>query len=309
MENNHIRCPSEKEIEVLVEEVRDILMAEENVVPVQAPVTVCGDVHGQVYDLLEIFRLGGEPPKTRYLFMGDYVDRGYHSVETICVLLRLKLRHPSAITILRGNHECRAISQMYGFYDECLRKFGSARVWMLLTDLFDYLPLSAVIDNDIVCMHGGLGAVVVSRDGEEPTFRAASLDEIRGVDRVQEVPSEGIMCDLLWSDPEEEDNLKFSPSPRGAGYVFGIEITRGFLRNNDLHFVCRAHQLVMEGYNWGHKQKILTIFSAPNYCYRSGNQAAIMAVGSTESTPLFTQFDPAPRSSLDPVHSKVEYFL
>lgn len=183
--------------------------------------------------------------------MGDYVDRGYNSVETVSLLVALKLRYRDRITILRGNHESRQITQVYGFYDECLRKYGNANVWKYFTDLFDYLPLTALIEKQIFCLHGGL---------------SPSIDDLRNIleqDRVQEVPHEGPMCDLLWSDPD--DRCGWGISPRGAGYTFGQDISEQFNRNNGLTLVARAHQLVMEGYNWCHDKNVVTIFSAPNY--------------------------------------------
>ncbi|GLE06632.1 hypothetical protein PINS_up016026 [Pythium insidiosum] len=130
---------SETEIYELCQKGKEILAAESNVQPVRCPVTVCGDIHGQFYDLLELFRIGGSCPDTNYLFMGDYVDRGYYSLESVTLLVALKVRHPERITILRGNHESRQITQVYGFYDECLRKYGNANVWKYFTDLFDHL--------------------------------------------------------------------------------------------------------------------------------------------------------------------------
>ena len=214
-------------------------------------------------------------------YVGDYVDRGYYSVETVTLLVALKIRYPQRITILRGNHESRQITQVYGFYDECLRKYGNASVWKYFTDLFDYLPLTALIDNQIFCLHGGLSPSI------------DTLDNIRALDRIQEVPHEGPMCDLLWSDPD--DRCGWGISPRGAGYTFGQDISEAFNHNNGLTLVARAHQLVMEGYNWSQDRNVVTIFSgivtslsnslkililipAPNYCYRCGNQAAIMEI-------------------------------
>jgi len=137
----------ESQIVALCEKAKEILINESNVQQVRAPVTICGDIHGQFHDLCELFKIGGQPPDTNYLFMGDYVDRGYYSVETVTLLVALKVRFRDRITILRGNHESRQITQVYGFYDECLRKYGNANVWKRFTELFDYLPLTAVVEN------------------------------------------------------------------------------------------------------------------------------------------------------------------
>ncbi|TXT04025.1 uncharacterized protein COLE_07722 [Cutaneotrichosporon oleaginosum] len=272
---------SETEVKKLCDKAREVLMEESNVQPVRCPVTVCGDIHGQFHDLSELFRIGGNSPDTNYLFMGDYVDRGYYSVETVTLLVGLKLRYRDRVTILRGNHESRQITQVYGFYDECLRKYGNANVWKYFTDLFDYLPLTALIDNQIFCLHGGLSPSI------------DTLDHIRSIDRIQEVPHEGPMCDLLWSDPD--DRCGWGISPRGAGYTFGQDISEAFNHNNGLTLVARAHQLVMEGFSWSQERNVVTIFSAPNYCYRCGNQAAILEVDDALKY-TFLQFDPAPRA-------------
>ena len=245
--------------------------------------------------MIELFRIGGNLPDTNYLFMGDYVDRGYHSVETVSILVALKVRYKDRITILRGNHESRQITQVYGFYDECVRKYGNANVWRLFTDLFDYMPLTALVEGSIFCLHGGLSPSI------------DSLDYIRSIDRVQEVPHEGPMCDLLWSDPD--DRFGWGISPRGAGYTFGTDISAQFNRSNGLSFVSRAHQLVMDGYNWSHEEQVVTIFSAPNYCYRCGNLAAIMEVDERMQR-SFSTFDPAPRSGEPRVGRRApEYFV
>jgi len=228
--------------------------------------------------------------------MGDYVDRGYYSVETVTLLIGLKVRYRDRITLLRGNHESRGITQVYGFYDECLRKYGSANVWKAFTDLFDFLPLTALIENQIFCMHGGLS----------PSL--GSLDTVRALDRFQEVPHEGATSDLLWSDPD--DRTGWGISQRGAGYTFGMDVTSQFCHKNNLKLISRAHQLVMEGYNWSHEKNLVTIFSAPNYCYRCGNQAAIMEVDDALQS-RFLQFDPAPRKDGDPhvTRRTPDYFL
>ncbi|XP_077434765.1 serine/threonine-protein phosphatase 2A catalytic subunit beta isoform-like [Vanacampus margaritifer] len=270
----------ENQVQELCERAKEILQKESNVQEVRCPVTVCGDVHGQFYDLMELFKIGGNPPDTNYLFMGDYVDRGYYSVETVTLLVCLKVRFRERITILRGNHETRQLTHVYGFYDECLMKYGNVNVWKYFTDLFDYLPLTALVDNQILCLHGGLSPSIVT------------LENIRALDRMQEVPHEGPMCDLLWSDPDEHHGWDISL--RGAGYTFGQDISETFNHANGLTLVSRAHQLEMEGFNWYHDRNVVTIFSAPNYCYRCGNKAAIMELEDTLKC-SFQQFDPAPR--------------
>ncbi|KAF4126804.1 serine/threonine-protein phosphatase 2A catalytic subunit [Geosmithia morbida] len=318
---------SEIDVQRLCDKAREVLQDESNVQPVKCPVTVCGDIHGQFHDLMELFKIGGPNPDTNYLFMGDYVDRGYYSVETVTLLVALKIRYPQRITILRGNHESRQITQVYGFYDECLRKYGNANVWKYFTDLFDYLPLTALIENQIFCLHGGLSPSI------------DTLDNIRALDRIQEVPHEGPMCDLLWSDPD--DRCGWGISPRGAGYTFGQDISEAFNHNNGLTLIARAHQLVMEGYNWSQDRNVVTIFSgtycplcirssasafsppyttlpeadvsfaflAPNYCYRCGNQAAIMEIDEHLKY-TFLQFDPCPRAGEPMVSRRTpDYFL
>lgn len=286
---------TEAEVRLLTEKAREILCSETNVQPVRVPVTVCGDIHGQFHDLIELFRIGGKAPDTNYLFMGDYVDRGYYSVETVSLLVAIKVRFKDRVVILRGNHESRQITQVYGFYDECLRKYGNANVWKYFTDLFDYLPLTALVESQIFCLHGGLSPAI------------DTLDHIRGLDRVQEVPHEGPMCDLLWSDPD--DRCGWGNSPRGAGFTFGQDISDHFNHKNSLSLISRAHQLVMEGYNWCHDKKAVTIFSAPNYCYRCGNMAAIMEIDEHMKY-TFLQFDPAPRRGEPHVTRRTpDYFL
>ncbi|OMJ69855.1 hypothetical protein SteCoe_32311 [Stentor coeruleus] len=285
----------ENEIKTLCEKAKEILTAESSVQPVRCPVTICGDIHGQFHDLMELFRIGGYLPDTNYLFMGDYVDRGYYSVESVTLLVSLKVRFRDRITLTRGNHESRQITQVYGFYDECMRKYGSAAVWKYFTDLFDYLPVTALVENKIFCLHGGLS----------PSLD--TLDHIRQLDRVQEVPHEGAMCDLLWSDPDERSG--WGISPRGAGFTFGQDISVQFNHTNNLNLVARAHQLVMEGYNWCHERNVVTVFSAPNYCYRCGNQAGIVEVDEHLNY-CFLQFDPAPRRGEPHIAKRTpDYFL
>eukprot|EP01086_Lenisia_limosa_P015868 TRINITY_DN5364_c0_g1_i3.p1 TRINITY_DN5364_c0_g1~~TRINITY_DN5364_c0_g1_i3.p1 ORF type:complete len:308 (+),score=63.81 TRINITY_DN5364_c0_g1_i3:170-1093(+) len=288
---------SELEVKQLCSRAREILIEESNVQRVDAPVTICGDIHGQFYDLKELFKVGGDCPDTNYLFMGDFVDRGFYSVETFILLLALKVRYPDRITLIRGNHESRQITQVYGFYDECLRKYGSVNVWRYCTEIFDYLSLSALIDNSIWCVHGGLS----------PSIN--TLDQIRVIDRKQEIPHDGAMCDLMWSDPDEDQD-GWALSPRGAGYLFGSHILKSFNHTNGLSLVARAHQLVMAGYKYMFERSLVTVWSAPNYCYRCGNVAAILELDEN-CNPNFKVFEAAPNEVRGTQAKKapLDYFL
>jgi serine/threonine-protein phosphatase 4 catalytic subunit len=259
---NDCQVPDERDLEPLFAKATELLEKEPNIKRLRAPITVCGDIHGQFFDLQELFRVGGECPDTNYIFLGDYVDRGYHSVESFLLLLATFVRYPYRLTLLRGNHEARQTTQAYGFYDECIRKFGSANVWKLCTDLFDLFPIAAVIENQVFCVHGGLSP-------EIHTF-----DDIMAIDRKCEPPSSGPYCDLLWSDPD--DVVGFSPSARGAGFLFGGDTVKAFNEQNSVRLICRAHQLMMEGYGLLFDEQLVTVWSAPNYCYRSGNVASIL---------------------------------
>uniref|UniRef100_A0A6P6Y9S3 Serine/threonine-protein phosphatase n=1 Tax=Dermatophagoides pteronyssinus TaxID=6956 RepID=A0A6P6Y9S3_DERPT len=271
----------EEDVRFLCVKAEEILANEPNVIHLSTPITICGDIHGQFYDLLELFHVGGFVPETKYLFLGDFVDRGFYSVETFLLLLAYKVRYRDRVTLLRGNHESRQITQVYGFYDECLRKYGNASVWRMCTEIFDYLALACVVDGKYFCVHGGLS----------PSLQ--SIDALQALDRKQEIPHEGIICDILWSDP---DNIEFwAASPRGAGFVFGQGPVDQFCYANNIEFIVRAHQLVMDGYKWWFNKKLVTIWSAPNYCYRCGNSASILEIDEA-GTCEFKNFEAAPPS-------------
>lgn len=418
----------EADMKRLCEIVKECLMEESNIQPVEAPVTVCGDIHGQFYDLLELFHVAGgmpgevdqraaekaaqerdapkkgkrssmssgttainaadiEPPtqitdpkvqrkmKRRFqrdsaytsaasedgsqtgeegdeergrvrsrsvgednegvddddasedsgvgvrspgpsrsksaakkadqatglqnfIFLGDFVDRAYFSLETFTLLMCLKAKYPDKVTLVRGNHESRQITQVYGFYEECQQKYGNASVWKSCCQVFDFLALAAIIDGKVLCVHGGLS----------PEIR--TLDQIRVVARAQEIPHEGAFCDLVWSDPEDVDT--WAVSPRGAGWLFGDKVSSEFNHVNGLSLIARAHQLVNEGYKYHFaSQDVVTVWSAPNYCYRCGNVASIMTLGE-DLEPDFKIFSAVPdhrRAVPAGRQGRGEYFL
>eukprot|EP01064_Diplonema_japonicum_P033039 TRINITY_DN6422_c0_g1_i1.p1 TRINITY_DN6422_c0_g1~~TRINITY_DN6422_c0_g1_i1.p1 ORF type:complete len:330 (+),score=29.90 TRINITY_DN6422_c0_g1_i1:111-1100(+) len=256
---------SGNEVVWICNKVSEILSEEGNVVVVPSPVTVVGDIHGQFWDLLEMFRVGGWLPNTNYLFLGDYVDRGYYSIETISLLMCYKIRWPHRITLLRGNHETRSTSMVYGFYSECLTKYGGAAEWTAIMEVFDCLAISALIENKVFAVHGGLSPSLLK------------LDHIRVINRFQEVPRDGPVSDLMWSDPESITD-GFSISVRGAGFNFGEDIVNRFLHVNQLGSLARAHQLCSKGYQILFNGKCATVWSAPNYCYRCKNKAAVLEI-------------------------------
>lgn len=214
--------------------------------------TICGDIHGQFYDLLGIFEVNGLPsPTNSYLFNGDFVDRGAFSVECAFTLLGFKLLYPDHFFLARGNHETYDMNQIYGFYGEVMAKYDKT-MWILFTQVFNWLPLCHCISKRVLVMHGGLFA----QDN-------VTLDDIRQIERNRQPPGEGLMHDLLWSDPQEEDGR--GPSKRGAGLQFGPDITEQFCANNNLDYIVRSHEVQMFGWRVVHNKKCYTIFSAPNY--------------------------------------------
>ena len=289
-------CLPEKDLFLLCERVKDILLEENNVNPVNAPVVICGDVHGQFYDLLNLFKTGGSVSETNYVFMGDFVDRGYNSVETVQLLMAYKAAYPDKITLLRGNHESRAVTKVYGFYDECVQKYGNPNPWKYTTDVFDFLPLAAIVDDRVLCIHGGLS----------PDIR--TIDQIRTIDRNMEIPHDGAFSDLMWSDPADIETWEISP--RGAGWLFGSRVVEEFNHINGLDLICRAHQLVQDGYRYWYPMKnLVTVWSAPNYCYRCGNMASILKLNE-DLERNFAFFEDAPESKRS-THFRniVPYFL
>ncbi|XP_060062862.1 serine/threonine-protein phosphatase 5-like [Ylistrum balloti] len=257
-------------------------------VPAGEKFTICGDIHGQYYDLLNIFELNGLPSeKNPYLFNGDFVDRGSFSVECILLLFSFKLLYPNHFFMARGNHESYTMNQMYGFEGEVKSKY-TAQMADLFTEVFNWLPLCHCINNKILVMHGGL-----FKDD------SITLDEIRQLQRNRQPPESGAMCELLWSDPQSVCGR--SESKRGVGTMFGPDITKAFLQRNKLDYIVRSHEVKQEGYEVAHDGKCITVFSAPNYCDTMGNKGAFINIRGDDLTPKFTSFNAVPHPNVKPM--------
>lgn len=254
----------EQEIKTLIIKCKDILVKQPMLLDLEAPINIMGDIHGQFFDLLRLFEFSGFPPKANYLFLGDYVDRGKQSIETICLLMAYKVKYPENFFLLRGNHESETVNRLYGFYDECRRRYN-LRLWKLFTDLFNWMPVAALIDDKIFCVHGGLS----------PELN--TLDQISKIVRPTEIPNNGLLCDILWSDPDEKcDN--WEENDRGVSFVFSKNIVKKFIDKNNIDLICRAHQVVQDGYEFFCDRCLVTVFSAPDYCGEYTNSGGIMIV-------------------------------
>jgi serine/threonine-protein phosphatase 2B catalytic subunit len=260
----------------IINEGAAILKQEKTMIDITAPVTVCGDIHGQFYDLIKLFEVGGSPANTKYLFLGDYVDRGYFSIECVLYLWALKMCYPTTLFLLRGNHECRHLTEYFTFKTECKIKY-SERIYDACMEAFDCLPLAAIMNGQFLCVHGGLSPEI------------HTLDDIKRLDRFKEPPAFGPMCDLLWSDPLEDfDNEKSNTdhfthnSVRGCSYFYSYAACCEFLQQNNLLSIIRAHEAQDAGYRMYRKARatgfpsLITIFSAPNYLDVYNNKAAVL---------------------------------
>jgi len=254
----------EAPIAALVAQARAILLGQPNLLMLQAPIKIVGDIHGQFWDLLKLFNHGGFPPEKQYLFLGDYVDRGKFGLEVAILLLAYKVKYPTQFHMLRGNHEDSSINRIYGFYDECKRRY-SVKLWKQFNDCLNCLPLVGIVDHKIFCVHGGLSPELTS------------LDQINQIPRPSAVPDQGMLCDFLWSDPDA-DIRGWGENDRGASYVFGANVISEFLKKHDFDLIVRAHQVVEDGYEFFANRQLVTVFSAPNYCGEFDNAGAVMSI-------------------------------
>ncbi|KAI8617019.1 Metallo-dependent phosphatase-like protein [Chytriomyces sp. MP71] len=277
---------AEHEIRYLCTKSREVFISQPILLELEAPIKICGDIHGQYYDLLRLFEYGGFPPDANYLFLGDYVDRGKQSLETICLLLAYKIKYPENFFILRGNHECASINRIYGFYDECKRRYN-IKLWKTFTDCFNCLPVAAIIDEKILTMHGGLSPDLQNMDQIRRVMRPTDIPDTGEakltlflINLLSDTPRSGLLCDLLWSDPDK-DVAGWGENDRGVSFTFGPDVVTRFLQKHDLDLICRAHQVVEDGYEFFAKRQLVTLFSAPNYCGEFDNAGAMMSVDET----------------------------
>ena len=243
-------CLKNAEITAICTAVREILLSQPALLELSAPVKIVGDVHGQYTDLIRMFEMCGFPPNANFLFLGDYVDRGKQSLETILLLFCYKLKFPENFFLLRGNHECANVTRVYGFYDECKRRCN-IKIWKTFVDTFNCLPIASIVAGKIFCVHGGLS----------PSLK--HMDDIRQIARPTDVPDYGLLNDLLWSDPADMET-DWEANERGVSYCFGKKVIMEFLQRHDFDLVCRAHMVVEDGYEFFNDRVLVTVFSAPN---------------------------------------------
>jgi serine/threonine-protein phosphatase PP1 catalytic subunit len=243
-------CLKNAEIFAICSAAREVFLSQPALLELAPPVKIVGDIHGQYTDLIRMFEMCGFPPNSNYLFLGDYVDRGKQSLETILLLMCYKLKFPENFFLLRGNHECANVTRVYGFYDECKRRCN-IKVWKAFVDTFNTLPIAAIVAQKIFCVHGGLS----------PSL--SHMDDIRQIARPTDVPDYGLLNDLLWSDPADMEN-DWESNERGVSYCFGKKVIMEFLQRHDFDLVCRAHMVVEDGYEFFTDRVLVTVFSAPN---------------------------------------------
>lgn len=287
-----LQLASSKEMLLLCDTVVEILRLEDSLVQVPLPCRVYGDIHGQLLDLLEFFNAFSWPDKRRgdifsmnYVFLGDFVDRGNYSCDVISLLFSLKILYPTKIFLVRGNHEDRLMNVNYGFHADCVRKFAheGEDIWERVNDVFEFLPIAALVEGAILCIHGGIGDSIVS------------LDDLRGIPKPIQVVGEinasttsrdRMILDALWSDPTDNDSvLGVHLSPRGKNTCrFGPDRVQDFNRRNGLKLIIRAHECVQHGYEYFAHGQLLTVFSATNYCNQYNNDGAMVVLVKDDRT-------------------------
>eukprot|EP01118_Nematostelium_gracile_P018746 TRINITY_DN8453_c0_g1_i1.p1 TRINITY_DN8453_c0_g1~~TRINITY_DN8453_c0_g1_i1.p1 ORF type:complete len:487 (-),score=134.49 TRINITY_DN8453_c0_g1_i1:87-1547(-) len=284
-----------KYIYSLLVQSKNILCKLDSMISIDIPAgnrfTICGDTHGQFYDLCNIFELNGLPSETNpYLFNGDFVDRGSFSVEVITLLLAWKVLYPNHMHLMRGNHESITMNRTYGFEGEVMAKY-TKKCFDLFTEVFNWLPLAAHVKASngkaAFVVHGGL----FSKDD-------VTLNDIKAIQRNHQPPDSGLMCEILWSDPQPFNGL--APNKRGVGVAFGPDVIAKFCEKNNIEIVVRSHEVKEEGYLIEANGKLVTVFSAPNYCDQAGNKGAFLTFDD-KLVPKYTSFSAVPHPDIKPM--------
>ena len=254
----------EEEVNYIIDKSLPIIKNEEMLLEIEAPIMICGDIHGQFYDLLRIFEHLGYPNKFNYLFLGNYVDFGRQSIEVLCILLCYKIKYPKKIYLLRGNHESSLINRFHGFYDECKAKFN-IKMFRAFTDFFNHLPVAALISEKIFCVHGGLS----------PDLK--NVHDILSISRPTDIPEFGLLCDLLNSDPDV-GVIEYDENDKGISITFGEKIVDEFIKKNNLDLIVRGNEVVDEGYEFFANRKLITVFSSPCFKGEYNNSAGVLSI-------------------------------
>ena len=247
----------------MLNEAKRLFETEPIVLRVSSPFVIVGDLHGQLLDLFRILQRHGSPPATKYLFLGDFVDRGQFSLETIVLILCMKCLWPANITIIRGNHEFETMYEHGGFGMEVTSFYNNPTINKMFASMFSFMPLAAVIDGKALCVHGGIG----------PSFRC--LHDLEEVRRPITDFSISAVSDALWGDPYEFSDT-YRPSSRGTGFLFGYKALKLFLSNERLELLIRGHQCVVHGVEFKIQNLCATVFSASTYCGLTNNDAGVL---------------------------------
>jgi len=251
------------DVSSIISQAIDVFKPESILLRIEANIVVVGDIHGNVDELIRLFEQNGYPPKTNYLFLGDYVDRGRFGVEVVILLFCLKIRFPNSIYLLRGNHEIEHISKYYGFYDEVISKY-SDDLFYSFQKAFHQLPIAAVVNKKTFCVHGGISPQLLELRSFEALRKPINID----------YPS--VFQDMLWSDPRNNE-IDFVSNERGCGICFNNSALTRFLEDNSLQMLIRSHEMCEKGfvYPFDDSKNCITIFSSPNYCGRKNTAAVV----------------------------------
>ncbi|OHS94456.1 Ser/Thr protein phosphatase [Tritrichomonas foetus] len=242
-----------------------ILQKQKTLLQIEPPIVVVGDLHGSFHDLLRVFSIFKEPPQTKYIFLGDYVDRGPFSLEVVVMLIAFQCAYPSHVYLIRGNHEISNVNSQYGFKMDIVLIYGFDDVWRSFQKVFDWLPLGAVIGKDLFCVHGGISPLL------------QDVSQILEIQRPISDPEDPLIQDLMWSDPST-NFLEFSESTRGVGSTFGANAIKSFIQSSGMRWIIRAHQCVDEGISVFPNGPVITVFSSSNYGTSNQNKSGVLVI-------------------------------